>query len=102
LRVHPWTSAAVAAQAGGWGSSACFAWLAVGEGQRRSRAHPWMSAAVTAPAKGGERHLLCSAYLLASGLARQRIGLPCMLAAQGGGEGGAGALADGSPGITAL
>ncbi len=40
--------------------------------------------------------------LLASGLARQRIGLPCALAAQGRGEGGTAALASGGPGVAAL
>ncbi len=40
--------------------------------------------------------------LLASGLGRQRIGLPCVLAAQGRGEGGKAALAGGGPGVAAL
>ncbi len=40
--------------------------------------------------------------LLASGSGRQCIGLPCALAAQGGGEGGTAALASSSPGVAAL
>jgi hypothetical protein len=71
----------------------------VGEGQRCSRVHPWMSEAVMVPAGGGSD--TCFA-LLASGSGRRRIGLPCMLAAQGGGEGGTAALARGGPGIAAL
>ena len=40
--------------------------------------------------------------LLASGLGRQRISLPCVLAAQGGGKGGTAALAGGGPGVADL
>ncbi len=40
--------------------------------------------------------------LLASGSGRRRICLPCMLAAQGGDEGGTAALAGGGPGVAAL
>jgi hypothetical protein len=43
------------------------------------------------------RRLLCL-----SGSGCQCIGLPCALAAQGGGEGGTAALASGGPGIEAL
>ncbi len=117
-RAHPWTSAAVTALAGEGGAAlallgsrwcratdavaraACLQPRAkVGEGHRCSRVHLWMSAAVTAPAGGGERHLLCSACVR---VGPPTIGLPCALAAQGGGEGGTAALAGGSPGVAAL
>jgi hypothetical protein len=52
-----------------------------------------------APAGGGSG--ACFA-LLASGSGRQRISLPCALAAQGGGEGGTATLAGNGPGIAAL
>ncbi len=116
--VHPWTSAAVTALAGGgkaalaslgsrrgWAADtvACATRLQprakVGEGQWCSRVHPWMSAAVTAPAGGGSGACF---VLLASGSGYQRIGLPCALAAQGGGKGGTAALASSNPGIAAL
>jgi hypothetical protein len=71
----------------------------VEKGQWCSRAHPWTSVAVTALAGGGSG--ACFA-LLESGSGRQRIGLPCALAAQGGGEGGTAALANGGPGIATL
>jgi hypothetical protein len=118
LLAHPLMSAAMMALAGGEGPALTLlgshrGWAAdavaraahlqprakVGEGQRRLQAHPWMSAAVTAPAGGGSGD--CFA-LLASGLGRRCIGLPCALAAPGGGEGGTAALAGGGPGVPAL
>ncbi len=48
--------------------------------------------------EGGEQRLLFSACVRVG----PRIGLPCTLAAQGGGEGGTAALSSGGPGIAAL
>ncbi len=52
-------------------------------------------------AGGGGGSGACFA-LLVSGSGRQHIGLPCALAAQGGGERGTAALASSGPGIAAL
>ncbi len=112
---------------GGRGGAAALALL----GSHQGRAADGLARAARLQpraAGGGQRHLLCldrvgvglltwwlagdgagrgrgsgaCFALLASGSGRRRIGLPCALAAQGGGKGGTVALAGGGPGVAAL